>query len=127
LPHEYTHSRDGKYRRGADLWPPNYNVPMQDSLLWVYAGQTQYWGNVLAARSGMRPLEASRHALAVVVATNADNRPGHGGPHVQDTTSDPISAARAPRAYRNYPMREEYYRAGQLIWVEADALIRNGT
>src|SRR3546814_3462617 len=42
LPHEYTHSWNGKYRRGADLWTPNYNVPMQDSLLWVYEGQTQY-------------------------------------------------------------------------------------
>ncbi|MDG6347348.1 hypothetical protein QAA18_01105 [Luteimonas sp. 8-5] len=127
LPHEYTHSWNGKYRRGADLWTPNYNVPMQDSLLWVYEGQTQYWGNVLAARSGMRPMEASRDALAMVVATYADNRPGLGWRNVQDTTNDPIIAARAPRAYRNYQMSEDYYRAGQLIWLEADALIRNGT
>ena len=127
LPHEYTHSWNGKYRRGADLWTPNYNVPMQDSLLWVYEGQTQYWGNVLAARSGMRPMEASRDALAMVVATYADNRPGQSWRNVQDTTNDPIIAARAPRAYRNYQMSEDYYRAGQLIWLEADALIRNQT
>ena len=79
LPHEYTHSWNGKYRRGADLWTPNYNVPMEDSLLWVYEGQTQYWGNVLAARSGMRPLPASIDALALVAATYADNRPGWNG------------------------------------------------
>ena len=127
LPHEYTHSWNGKYRRGADLWTPNYNVPMQDSLLWVYEGQTQYWGNVLAARSGMRPMEASRDALAMVVATYADNRPGQSWRNVQDTTNDPIIAARAPRAYRNYQMSEDYYRAGQLIWLQADALIRNQT
>ena len=127
LAHEYTHSWNGKYRRGADLWTPNYNVPMQDSLLWVYEGQTQYWGNVLAARSGMRPMEASRDALAMVVATYADNRPGQSWRNVQDTTNDPIIAARAPRAYRNYQMSEDYYRAGQLIWLEADALIRNQT
>ena len=127
LPHEYTHSWNGKYRRGADLWTPNYNVPMEDSLLWVYEGQTQYWGNVLAARSGMRPMEASRDALAMVVATYADNRPGQSWRNVQDTTNDPIIAARAPRAYRNYQMSEDYYRAGQLIWLEADALIRNQT
>ena len=53
LPHEFTHSWNGKFRRPADLWTPNYNVPMQDSLLWVYEGQTQYWGQVLAARSGL--------------------------------------------------------------------------
>ena len=28
---------------------------MQDSLLWVYEGQTQFWGYVLAARSGLMP------------------------------------------------------------------------
>ena len=127
LAHEYTHSWNGKYRRGADLWTPNYNVPMQDSLLWVYEGQTQYWGNVLAARSGMRPMDAARDELAMVVATYADNRPGQSWRNVQDTTNDPIIAARAPRAYRNYQMSEDYYRAGQLIWLEADALIRNQT
>jgi predicted metalloprotease with PDZ domain len=127
LAHEYTHSWNGKYRRGADLWTPNYNVPMQDSLLWVYEGQTQYWGNVLAARSGMRPMDASRDALAMVAATYADNRPGLAWRNVQDTTNDPIIASRAPRAYRNYQMSEDYYSAGQMIWLEADALIRNKT
>ena len=124
LAHEYTHSWNGKYRRGKDLWTPNLNVPMQDSLLWVYEGQTQYWGNVLAARSGMRPLDASRDALAMVAATYADNRPGLAWRNVQDTTNDPIIASRAPRAYRNYQMSEDYYSAGQMIWLEADALIR---
>ncbi|WP_449446891.1 M61 family metallopeptidase [Thermomonas brevis] len=127
LPHEYTHSWNGKYRRGKDLWTPNFNVPMQDSLLWVYEGQTQYWGNVLAARSGMRPLPASIDALALVAATYAENRPGLSWRNVQDTTNDPIIASRAPRAYRNYQMSEDYYSAGQMIWLEADALIRTKT
>ncbi|WP_240096319.1 M61 family metallopeptidase [Thermomonas flagellata] len=127
LPHEFTHSWNGKYRRPADLWTPNYNVPMQDTLLWVYEGQTQYWGNVLAARSGMRPLPASLDALALVAATYADNRPGLSWRNIQDTTNDPIIAARAPRAYRNWQLSEDYYSGGQLIWLEADALIRAGT
>ncbi|WP_256645988.1 M61 family metallopeptidase [Thermomonas paludicola] len=127
LAHEYTHSWNGKYRRGKDLWTPNFNVPMQDSLLWVYEGQTQYWGNVLAARSGMRPLPASIDALALVAATYAENRPGLSWRSVQDTTNDPIIASRAPRAYRNYQMSEDYYSAGQMIWLEADALIRSKT
>ena len=53
LAHEYSHSWDGKFRRPADLWTPNLNVPMRDSLLWVYEGQDQYWGYVLGARSGL--------------------------------------------------------------------------
>ncbi len=127
LAHEYTHSWNGKYRRGKDLWTPNFNVPMQDSLLWVYEGQTQYWGNVLAARSSLRPLDASIDALALVAATYADNRPGLQWRNVQDTTNDPIIASRAPRAYRNYQMSEDYYSGGQMIWLEADALIRSRT
>ncbi len=127
LAHEYTHSWNGKYRRGADLWTPNYDVPMQDSLLWVYEGQTQYWGNVLAARSGLRPLDASRDALALVAASYADNRPGLSWRNVQDTTNDPIVSARAPKPYRNYQLSEDYYSAGQMIWLEADALIRSKT
>ena len=42
LPHELVHSWNGKFRRPADLWTPTFNVPMRDSLLWVYEGQTQY-------------------------------------------------------------------------------------
>ncbi len=127
LAHEYTHSWNGKYRRGKDLLTPNFNVPMQDSLLWVYEGQTQYWGNVLAARSGLRPLPASLDALALVAATYSENRTGQSWRNVQDTTNDPIIATRAPRAYRNYQMSEDYYQAGQMIWLEADALIRAKT
>ena len=124
LAHEFVHSWNGKYRRGADLWTPNFNVPMQDSLLWVYEGQTQFWGNVLAARSGLRPLAASRDALALVAATYADNRAGLQWRGIQDTTNDPIVIGRASRAYLNYQMSEDYYRGGQMIWWEADALIR---
>ncbi|MGP8184996.1 MAG: peptidase M61, partial [Terracidiphilus sp.] len=40
LGHEYTHSWNGKFRRPADLWTPNFNVPMRDDLLWVYEGMT---------------------------------------------------------------------------------------
>lgn len=127
LGHEFTHSWNGKYRRPADLWTPNFNVPMRDSLLWVYEGQTQYWGNVLTARAGLRSIDRSRDALAAVVATYADNRPGLSWRSVEDTTNDPIIAKRAPRAYRNWQMSEDYYSAGQLIWLGADALIREKT
>jgi len=124
LGHEYTHSWNGKYRRPADLWTPNYNVPMQGSLLWVYEGQTQYWGNVLTARAGLRPMDASRDALALVAATYADNRPGLEWRALQDTTNDPVVAARRPKPYRGYQMSEDYYSGGQMLWLEADARIR---
>lgn len=124
LGHEYTHSWDGKYRRPADLATLNYNVPMQGSLLWVYEGQTQYWGNVLTARAGIRPQDASRDALAMVAATYADNRAGLTWRSLGDTTNDPVIARRKPKPYRGYQMSEDYYQGGQMLWLEADVRLR---
>ncbi|HEV2607940.1 MAG TPA: peptidase M61, partial [Xanthomonadaceae bacterium] len=127
FPHEYTHSWNGKFRRPADLWTPNFNVPMQDSLLWVYEGQTQYWGFVLAARSGLWSPAQARDAIADVVATYSDNRPGFDWRNVQDTTNDPIIALRRPQAWRSYQLSEDYYSAGQLIWLSVDSKLRELT
>ncbi|MGH8131906.1 MAG: M61 family metallopeptidase, partial [Steroidobacteraceae bacterium] len=124
LAHEYTHSWNGKFRRPADLWTPNFNVPIGDSLLWVYEGQTEYWGFILTARSGLWSPQQFRDALAVVAATYQVNRPGFGWRSVQDTTNDPTMALRRPLPYRNYQMSEDYYRAGALIWLAVDAKLR---
>ncbi len=125
LPHEYNHSWDGKYRRPADLWTPNFNVPMQDSLLWVYEGQTQFWGCVMSARSGLWTMDQARDMLAASAATYDKGRPGLASWRtVQDTTNDPIIAQRAPLPYRNYQASEDYYVAGQMIWLEVDAKLR---
>ena len=124
LAHEYTHSWNGKFRRDAAQTTPNYNVPIGNELLWVYEGQTQYWGNVLAARAGLRTPEQARDALALVAAAYADNRPGFSWRNVQDTTNDPVIAQRRPLPYRNYQMSEDYYSAGALVWLAVDAKLR---
>jgi predicted metalloprotease with PDZ domain len=124
LAHEYTHSWNGKFRRGADLATPSFNVPMGDSLLWVYEGQTQFWGFVLAARAGLWNADQARDAIAMLDATYADNRPGFAWRNVQDTTNDPTIARRGSLPYRNYQMSEDYYSAGQLIWFAVDAKLR---
>ncbi len=125
LPHEFTHSWNGKYRRPADLTTPNFNVPMSDTLLWVYEGQTQYWGYVLAARSGLWSAEQARDALALVASTYSSDRPGFAWRNVQDTTLDPIINSRKPQAYRSWQMSEDYYSAGQLIWLAVDSKLRD--
>jgi predicted metalloprotease with PDZ domain len=123
--HEFNHSWDGKYRRGGDLATPNYNVPMSDTLLWVYEGQTQFWGDVMAARSGLWTDEQARDELALVGAIYDKGRPGLASFRtVQDTTNDPVIAQRAPLPYRNYQASEDYYNAGALIWLEVDAQLR---
>jgi predicted metalloprotease with PDZ domain len=123
LPHEYSHSWNGKFRRPADLWTPNYNVPMRGSLLWVYEGQTQYWGLVLAARSGLLTVRQTLDALASTAATY-DHRIGREWRALQDTTTDPIAALRRPLAFRSWERSEDYYFEGQLIWLDVDTLIR---
>ena len=127
LAHEFTHSWNGKFRRPADLWTPNFNVPIGDSLLWVYEGQTQYWGYILTARSGMWSDQQFRDALALVAAGYDRNRPGFEWRNIEDTTNDPTAALRAPLPYRSWQMSEEYYSASQLMWLEADAKIRSLT
>jgi predicted metalloprotease with PDZ domain len=123
LPHEYTHSWNGKFRRPADLWTPNFNVPMRDSLLWVYEGQTQYWGFVLSGRSGLLTRQEALDALAATAATYA-SRVGREWRPVGDTTNDPIIASRRPIPWLSFQRSEDYYSEGQLIWLDADTLIR---
>lgn len=123
LPHEYTHSWNGKFRRPADLWTPDFNVPMRDSLLWVYEGQTQYWGFVLAARSGLLTKQQTLDAIAATAALY-DHRVGREWRALQDTTNDPITAMRRPLPWRSWERSEDYYSEGQLMWLDADTLIR---
>ena len=127
LGHEFTHSWNGKYLRPDGQAVADLNTPLDDSLMWVYEGQTQYWGNVLTARSGLRSTEFARDELSMVAATYAQGRPGLAWRSIQDTTYDPIIAARKPKPYTSYQLSEDYYRAGQMIWLEADVLIRNAT
>lgn len=123
LPHEYTHSWNGKYRRGADLWTPDYRMPMQNSLLWVYEGQTQFWGYVLDARSGMLSKQEVLDALAATAATY-DSTPGRGWKPLIDTTNDPITAQRSPQPWRSWQRSEDYYSEGLLIWLDVDRILR---
>jgi predicted metalloprotease with PDZ domain len=124
LAHEYNHSWDGKYRRPADLWTPNFNVPMRDSLLWVYEGQTQYWGNVVSARAGMATRQQALDSLAAVAAQYDEGQPGRDWRPLQDTTNDPVITARRAIPWNTYQRSEDYYSEGQLIWLDADTLIR---
>ena len=124
LAHEYTHSWNGKFRRPADLWTPNFNVPMGDSLLWVYEGQTQYWGFVLTARAGIWTPQQFFDALAMVAANYDRNREGFQWRTLEDTTNDPTAARRSGLPYRSWQMSEDYYSGGQMMWLEVDAKLR---
>jgi predicted metalloprotease with PDZ domain len=124
LPHEFTHSWNGKFRRGADLWTPDYRTKMEDSLLWVYEGQTQFWGYVLGARSGMLSKQDTLDAIAATAAGYSTGTPGRSWRPLIDTTDDPIIAQRAPQPWGSWQRSEDYYNEGQLIWIDVDRIIR---
>jgi predicted metalloprotease with PDZ domain len=125
LPHEYTHSWNGKFRRPADLWSPDdHVVPERDSLLWVYEGQTEYWGQVLAARSGIMKQAQLHDLLAYEAAALDAGTPGRIWRNLQDTTNDPIISWHHPSQWSSWSRFGDYYPEGLLIWLDADTLIR---
>ncbi len=123
LPHEFTHSWDGKFRRGADLWTPDFRSPMRDSLLWVYEGQTQFWGYVLQARSGMVSKQDTLDQYASILAIY-DTAPARQWRNLVDTTNDPIISSRKPKGWTSWQRSEDYYNEGLMVWMEVYAMLR---
>jgi len=126
IAHEFSHSWNGKFRRPEGLWTPDYREPMKDDLLWVYEGQTQFWGLVLAARSGVQSKDVVLGQLASA-AGYYSIQPGRQWRSVEDTTRDPIIANRRALPNPSLSRSEDYYEEGALIWIEADQIIRQGT
>ena len=123
LPHEFTHSWNGKYRRPAGLATRNYQDPMVGDLLWVYEGLTEYLGNVLTARSGLWTPEQYRESLADTAAM-LDHRPGRTWRPLVDTArSVQILRMQGPD-WQNWRRGLDYYPEGELIWLEVDTIIR---
>jgi len=126
-PHEFTHSWNGKYRRPAGLATPNYQEPMIGDLLWVYEGMTEYWGNVLAERSGFWTDEQYREALAETAAM-LDHRAGRTWRPLEDTARSVQTLRMLTRPeWANWRRGLDYYPEGELIWLEVDAIIRQQT
>ncbi|MGO4467480.1 M61 family metallopeptidase, partial [Pseudoduganella sp. RAF53_2] len=123
LPHEFTHSWDGKFRRPAGQDVPDFNTPLQNDLLWVYEGQTQFWGQVLSARSGLQKSASVRDQIAVNAARYSSIA-GREWRTVQDTTYDPIINSRRPLGWSSYQRSEDYYNEGALIWLDVDTKLR---
>jgi predicted metalloprotease with PDZ domain len=97
---------------------------MQDTLLWVYEGQTQFWGYILGARSGMLSKQDTLDAIAATAATYGYATPGRTWRPLIDTTNDPTIAQRSPQPWRSWQRSEDYYSEGQLIWIDVDRIIR---
>ena len=123
LPHEFTHSWNGKYRRPEGLLSPDFQTPMKGNLLWVYEGLTTYLGDVLTARSGLWTDDEYREALANSAA-ELDNRPGRTWRDLQDTATAAQTLYEANGQWANWRRSVDYYPEGELLWLQVDTIIR---
>ena len=123
LSHEFTHSWNGKYRRPIGLYQPDFATAQQGALLWVYEGMTEYLGNVLAARSGLKSQAEYRDILAMSAA-QLDYRPGRDWRPTEDTAIAASILRSDDPAWSNWRRGQDYYDEGELLWLDADTLIR---
>ena len=126
LSHEFTHSWNGKYRRPYNLYQTDFATMQQGSLLWVYEGMTQYLGNVLAARSGLKSQAAYRDLLAASAA-QLDYKSGREWRPTEDTASAASILRSDGPAWSNWRRGQDYYQEGELFWLDADTRIRELT
>lgn len=126
LPHEFTHSWNGKYRRPLGLATPDYQQPMQTDLLWVYEGLTEYIGSVLTARSGLWTPDQYREYLAIVAA-DLDHLPGRAWRNLQDTADAAPQLYFTPKPWYSWRRSTDFYDEDTLNWMWVDAIIRQQT
>ena len=126
LPHEFVHSWNGKFRRPADLTTSDYEKPMQDDLLWVYEGLTEYLGPMLAARSGLWTPEQYHSVLANIGADLGPGRPGRTWRPLLDTAVG-VPGVRPPRGWVDWVRTSDYYDEGDLLWLEVATMLHDQT
>jgi predicted metalloprotease with PDZ domain len=125
LPHEFFHAWNGKTRRPAGLVTGGYEKPMQDELLWVYEGLTNYYGEVLGARAGLVSTEDWLETLAADAQSVAG--PGRRWRPLQDTADSSPFLYTAGGGWDGYRRGTDFYAEGSLIWLDADVQIRRST
>jgi predicted metalloprotease with PDZ domain len=126
LPHEFTHSWNGKYRRPAGLYQPDFATAQQGALLWVYEGMTQYLGDVLTVRCGLETQAEYRDELAQSAA-RLDYRPGREWRSTEDTAIAASILREDAPVWANWRRGQDYYEEGELLWLDVDTLIRTMT
>lgn len=124
IAHEIVHAWNGFYRTPADLWAPTPNVPVSGGLLWMYEGQTEFWGRILATRAGQFSPEELRDRIAVEAAEIA-MRPGRAWRPLSDDVNYPSFMLRQPVPWRDWQRRRDYYSEGVMLWLAVDAELRD--
>jgi predicted metalloprotease with PDZ domain len=123
LGHEYVHSWNAKYRRPAGLLSPDYQKPMDGTLLWVYEGMTEFWGDVLPTRAGIVTQKFYLDMLADI-SGHFDNLPGANWRPMIDTAVAAQILYTAPDSWESARRSTDFYDASVFLWYDVDAELR---
>ncbi|KAF1722246.1 aminopeptidase [Pseudoxanthomonas wuyuanensis] len=124
--HEHVHAWNGRFRVPTGQWTPTPNTPIRNGMLWSYEGQTEFWGRVLAARSGLRSHQETLDKLALDAA-NVQAMNGRAWKTLRDTTNDPVYLSSRAAVWPEWQRRKDYYTEGVLLWLELDMMLREGS
>ena len=123
IPHEYVHSWCGKFRRPAGMCTADYQTPLKTRLLWVYEGLTEYLGEVLMVRSGLVDAKEYRDTLTATIGSLV-HQEGRRWRPLDDTAAASYLLRGHSANWNELRRGQDYYFEGALIWLEADAIIR---
>jgi predicted metalloprotease with PDZ domain len=126
IPHEYVHSWCGKFRRPSGQCVPNFHTPQKTPLLWVYEGLAEYLGELLTVRSGLVNPDEYRQTLTSTIG-GLMLRTGRNWQPLEDTAvAGHLLRASGPN-WNELRRGQDFYFEGALLWMEADAIIREKT
>ncbi len=123
IPHEYVHSWCGKFRRPVGMCTPNFHTPQKTKLLWVYEGLAEYMGEILMARSGLIDGREYREGLAASIRSLSYHE-GRRWRSLEDTGVVSYMLRAGSPNWGGLRRGQDYYFEGMLVWLEADAIIR---
>jgi predicted metalloprotease with PDZ domain len=120
LSHEYFHAMNVKRLRPVELGPFDYEHPPVTTGLWVAEGLTSYFGDLLAARSGVGTMEDylaidSRH-----ITDLQTKQPGRLVQTLEQASAEMFERIPAER-------KVDYYVKGPVVGLVLDAHIRHHT
>jgi predicted metalloprotease with PDZ domain len=123
LPHEFSHSWNGQFRRPTGLATADFQLPMEGELLWVYEGLTDYLGTLLTARSGLLTQQQSREQLASTAST-LEHRAGRSWRSLQDTADSAQVLYFSPGEWVSTRRSVDFYQESIFLWLDVDTTIR---
>jgi predicted metalloprotease with PDZ domain len=126
LGHEYVHTWNAKYRRPAGLLSPDYQKPMDGTLLWVYEGLTEFWGDILPTRAGLVTQKFYLDQLADLAGW-FDVEAGENWRPLVDTATAAQILYPAPDSWSSARRSTDFYDASVFLWFDVDAEIRART